>query len=263
MENINVHNSLTLSSNSNISAMNESRPSLSPSSPNTLPVATFAPLRRSHRRAFSLPTISVSTLDLASPSSLDTNSILPVEYIEESAFYQVIDASFANHQPIGPPPASEKAIKKLPEIKIDESNVDSHKCCSICFDNFQVGANNVVSLPCSHAFDRGCVVQWLAQHNTCPICRYELPTLDSEVEDSMEEYPSVSASNTADGNVLVSISSRSLSFSGPEDLSFGQERKSLKSIKSSRSSVGSKSASQSPSNRYSLMRMSRGTSTSS
>ena len=53
--------------------------------------------------------------------------------------------------------------------------------CSICHDEFAEGAR-VVELPCSHCFHSGCLKPWLETHNTCPICRIELPQ-DSEDED--------------------------------------------------------------------------------
>lgn len=39
---------------------------------------------------------------------------------------------------------------------------------------------SVQVMPCNaaHAFHPPCLKPWLAQHNSCPICRHELPTTD-------------------------------------------------------------------------------------
>ena len=46
--------------------------------------------------------------------------------------------------------------------------------CSICQEAFEVGAT-VLKLPCRHVYHCECVTSWLAQNNTCPLCRLELP----------------------------------------------------------------------------------------
>ena len=34
----------------------------------------------------------------------------------------------------------------------------------------------IYKLPCRHCYHVNCVTQWLESHNTCPMCRYKMPT---------------------------------------------------------------------------------------
>ncbi|KAI1876979.1 hypothetical protein JX265_000249 [Neoarthrinium moseri] len=71
-----------------------------------------------------------------------------------------------------PPPASEETIAKLPRKKLDEQMLGPELKgeCTICIDEMKLGDEAVV-LPCKHWFHDECVVLWLKEHNTCPICR--------------------------------------------------------------------------------------------
>ena len=53
----------------------------------------------------------------------------------------------------------------------------------VCRDEFEE-AQRVQEMPCSagHAFHAACLAPWLAKHNSCPVCRHELPTDDSRYE---------------------------------------------------------------------------------
>ncbi|KDD74273.1 hypothetical protein H632_c1440p0, partial [Helicosporidium sp. ATCC 50920] len=46
--------------------------------------------------------------------------------------------------------------------------------CTVCHDTLGVG-DVVMELPCNHCFHPDCIMPWLESHNTCPICRMELP----------------------------------------------------------------------------------------
>jgi E3 ubiquitin-protein ligase RNF115/126 len=51
--------------------------------------------------------------------------------------------------------------------------------CSICQEGFHAG-EEVLKLPCRHLYHAECVTSWLQQHNTCPLCRLQLPNKQQE-----------------------------------------------------------------------------------
>jgi Ring finger domain len=63
-------------------------------------------------------------------------------------------------------------------------------CCTICCDEMEVGTT-AVRLPCAHIYHTDCITTWLSKFNTCPICRYALPTLADFL------YPTSSRNNSS------------------------------------------------------------------
>ncbi|KAJ0235317.1 RING-type domain-containing protein [Hirschfeldia incana] len=79
------------------------------------------------------------------------------------------------------PPTSESFIKNLPVVvQLDVENGD----CAVCKDEMSIGGSEavVLLLPCDHKYHGECIVPWLETRNTCPVCRYELPTDDVDYE---------------------------------------------------------------------------------
>ncbi|KAH7866172.1 hypothetical protein Vadar_016709 [Vaccinium darrowii] len=68
--------------------------------------------------------------------------------------------------------ASVAAVAALPSV----SGV-SGKECAICKEEMKEG-RDVCELPCEHLFHWICILPWLKKRNTCPCCRYRLPTDD-------------------------------------------------------------------------------------
>mmetsp|Transcript_16481 Transcript_16481/g.23039 ORF Transcript_16481/g.23039 Transcript_16481/m.23039 type:complete len:294 (+) Transcript_16481:240-1121(+) len=83
----------------------------------------------------------------------------------------------------GSPPASENAVKQLKELKIDQTLLEkiSATQCSVCQDDFKEG-ETVKQLPCEHYYHSDCILPWLKLHNSCPTCRYQLPTDDEQYD---------------------------------------------------------------------------------
>ncbi|CAH2055300.1 unnamed protein product [Thlaspi arvense] len=75
----------------------------------------------------------------------------------------------------GNPAAAKRVIEDLPEVelRVEEGNM----VCAVCKDEMAIG-EKVRRLPCRHCFHGDCIVPWLGIRNTCPLCRFELPTDD-------------------------------------------------------------------------------------
>jgi len=84
----------------------------------------------------------------------------------------------------GNPPAAKKAIESLKKYKINEEKIKEfgfENSCAVCKDEFNIG-EECLSMPCNHYFHGDCLIPWLKERNSCPICRYELPTDDADFE---------------------------------------------------------------------------------
>jgi hypothetical protein len=100
------------------------------------------------------------------------------------------------------PPASDEALAKLERKPVSKEMLanETKTECSICIDDIAEG-DTALFLPCKHWFHEKCVVMWLKEHNTCPICRTPIE----------QRNP---GSNERDGN--IGSRSASTSFNEPE-----------------------------------------------
>ncbi|GJD11755.1 E3 ubiquitin-protein ligase RING1 [Galdieria sulphuraria] len=72
-------------------------------------------------------------------------------------------------------PVSKKAIEKLRTLQLTEDIPSDNSVCVVCADSFQPG-DEAKQLPCQHLYHSACILSWFRQHNSCPLCRHELPT---------------------------------------------------------------------------------------
>ncbi|KAH6812912.1 hypothetical protein C2S51_021930 [Perilla frutescens var. frutescens] len=69
--------------------------------------------------------------------------------------------------------ASRSSIDALPTVKISKKHVRSDCTCAVCKERFELGSQ-VIKLPCKHLYHSDCIVPWLQQRSSCPVCRQQL-----------------------------------------------------------------------------------------
>jgi E3 ubiquitin-protein ligase RNF115/126 len=106
---------------------------------------------------------------------------------EDNHLENIINFLMANdNNRYGNPPASKKAVTSLESIEINVENFDFLKKsnlleCSVCKDQFELN-QKIKKIPCNHHFHEECILPWLKERNSCPVCRFELPTDDEDYE---------------------------------------------------------------------------------
>ncbi|KAL7162999.1 hypothetical protein ACSBR2_039157 [Camellia fascicularis] len=100
----------------------------------------------------------------------------------------------------GTPPASKSAVNALPTITVDDGLLSSELAqCAVCKDDFERGMD-VKQMPCKHVYHSDCIVPWLELHNSCPVCRYELPTDDPDYENRTQRETGSGNTNAVSGS---------------------------------------------------------------
>ena len=76
------------------------------------------------------------------------------------------------------PPAARSAVEALPSTVVAAGEEEE---CAVCKDGVAAG-ERVKRMPCSHRYHEECILPWLEVRNSCPLCRFELPTDDPRYE---------------------------------------------------------------------------------
>ncbi|KAF9874802.1 putative ankyrin repeat protein [Colletotrichum karsti] len=121
------------------------------------------------RPAGGAPTLLHEILNMLNPANASHGDAV---YTQEALDRIISTLMEQNPQSNAAPPATDDALSKLERKKVDEKMLgpEGKAECTICIDDFNLGDDATV-LPCKHWFHDQCVVMWLKEHNTCPICR--------------------------------------------------------------------------------------------
>ncbi|MCL7030601.1 hypothetical protein MKW94_004872 [Papaver nudicaule] len=68
-------------------------------------------------------------------------------------------------------PASKLFIDGLKKEKYRQNNHGNS--CVVCLDGI-IDGSEVSNMPCSHMFHSACLIPWLHESNSCPVCRYQV-----------------------------------------------------------------------------------------
>ncbi|GAA0185280.1 hypothetical protein LIER_32568 [Lithospermum erythrorhizon] len=112
---------------------------------------------------------STSDYDVTSSPNSGTESIAQSESGTES-----IDQSENESTQSPAPGAPSSAINAIPTITIKREHLDGDPNCTVCLEMFKLGSEAKELPACKHIFHPDCIVSWLVQHNSCPICRVQL-----------------------------------------------------------------------------------------
>ena len=109
-------------------------------------------------------------------------------YDPEYALHLAERISMEEAQRTKKPPVSKKVVSKLPIFKIEQKHCkkgadgkSEPPVCAICCSNIALGEQCQL-IPCGHMYHPKCIKPWFDENNTCPTCRYELPTDDESYE---------------------------------------------------------------------------------
>ncbi|KAI4329603.1 hypothetical protein MLD38_027972 [Melastoma candidum] len=72
-------------------------------------------------------------------------------------------------------PGNNKGIESLETVQ-DGCGGSAEESCVICMDNVGVSPRRVRT-PCQHVYHGECIAGWLERSNSCPLCRFHLPTI--------------------------------------------------------------------------------------
>jgi hypothetical protein len=148
----------------------------------------------------------------------DTIFIIPTAEVFSDNFSSNFNSNFTdpltriifiqsmNESQPGRPPASKEAVKNLKRFKMseeyckkDEKGTLEYPTCSVCMCEIKQ-EDVTVLIPCGHLYHDQCIAKWFDTNNTCPVCRYELPTEDPDYRNNNQTANNTSRVGNTNAN---------------------------------------------------------------
>ncbi|KAB1217844.1 E3 ubiquitin-protein ligase RING1-like [Morella rubra] len=102
-------------------------------------------------------------------------------------------------------PASKSAIEAMPAIEIGDDHLTTESHCAVCIEQFRLGSE-AREMPCKHIYHPECILPWLSLRNSCPVCRYEVPSdTENTVAESDRSQSGQSLVSNLDENVGLTV----------------------------------------------------------
>ncbi|XP_004514181.1 uncharacterized protein [Cicer arietinum] len=97
---------------------------------------------------------------------INPQDILPIYALGN---HYILQDNNINHVHV---PTRRHFVHNFERIKIHEETTAQTSTCSICLVDFSFGSKAIrLPSPCSHVYHENCIMRWLNESNTCPLCR--------------------------------------------------------------------------------------------